>query len=134
MTTSESPSPAPAGAHDPAAAAHIELLSTLIRDAQQLSGTLPISKDAYVAWRVQADTALFTCFGPNSITASQVHQRGILPTSFFGSTFGDIQTRIGAERKARLLDMKLVIEGALERYAKFPAPVPLVPLTPQPEA
>ncbi len=134
MTTSESPSPAPISAPDPAAAAHIELLTTLIREAQQLSATLPISKDAYGAWRLKADTDLITCFGPNSVTAGQVHQRGILPTSFFGTTFGDIQARIGLERKARLLDMKLVIEGALERYSKFLAPVAVTPLTPQPEA
>lgn len=94
----------------------LHMLADLVCQAQLLLETLPISKSSYVAWRTTAEGVLGSQFGTNSAVMRQVHDRGAMPTHFYGASMASVVTRLDTERQQRMISMKEAIEACLAQH------------------
>jgi hypothetical protein len=89
----------------------LERLATLLVQAQTLLANPPMSRTAYAEWRTSAHDILTLCWGPTAAVTRSVHDRGNLPTNFFGASMEQVTSRLDAERQTRMTAMKATIES-----------------------
>lgn len=90
-------------------------LADLLAQAKRLLDNQPMGRTAYAEWRATANDVLTQCWGATAAVTRSVHDRGNLPTNFFGASMDQVTSRLDAERQTRMTAMKATIENWLAR-------------------